>query len=804
MKYYYQSLLILLLSVGSLFAQTFKIKGRIIDELSKKPMPYVSISVFNSDSLISGVLTDDQGLFDLRVSRSFSSLKIQYMGYETWEKTFYRPISMINDLGDIYMKPSAVMLEAAEVKAEKVTLEMNLDRKVFNVEKNIQTTGGTAQDVLQNIPTLSVDNEGKASVRNNQVGIYIDGQPTTLELDQIPADQIEQVEIITNPSARYDASSKNGIVNIRMKKNKKAGISGTISSGIGTNKFLTNSVNINLGVKKWNFFMGYNQNTHSNPTRGFTDRTTLQNGLIQQYFNQDSENLFKRASQMARGGFEYSFSNKSTLTFTGTYSTRLFKVDEEQTYYFIDPQFIPVLNGNRSIASESNLKNYSMQPVWRLEKGNHEWSTDILLNYNKGQNLSSFTSFDYDGQQILLPNNPFLQNNQGNSESKNIIGTIDYKNKKSDTTYYEAGIRIKEEVKNQDFISQVYDYSSSNYMTEDELSIDYQFNDRVYAGYYNYISKYKSLSYQWGIRYEQSNFKGLSHIGDIPISYNYPSSINDIYKALFPSIFLSKKIQKSEFQFNASRKITRPDFMQITPVILFSDRQNLRIGNPALRPEFINTLEFNHQIFKGSFHFLSSAYFKHTEDPISVFLSPWGLDSTVLLNSFINADYSLNYGLEETVKWSYTKLFEWVINMNVFNNQLFNQQMSTQGWSWSGKLNTTFRPSKTWVFQMSGSYRSPQVLLQGQRLDKYFIDLSLRKSFFDQSLTFTASVVDLFNTNVDRYRYKTDFFEQEAARRRDVRYYKMVVQYNFGQRKSVKSSQKPKMVKPERESEEGF
>lgn len=794
-------------SANYMLSQNILIKGKIIDESSQKPMPYVSVAIYKNDSMLTGILTNEQGQYMFNIPFSLSlSLRYSFMGYEHIEKklnliSYEREVS----IEPVVMKPDAKLLDAVQVSAEKATFEMNIDRKVFNVDKTIQATGGTAQDVLKNIPTLSIDQDGNATVRNNKAEIYIDGQPTPLELEQIPADQIDQVEIITNPSARFDASSKNGIINIRMKRSKKQGINGSISAGIGTNKRYNTSLNLNYGLGKWNFFSAYNYNGFSNPTQAFTDRTNYNQGAISQYYNQQASNVFTNSNQMGRIGFDYLFSAKHKFSLSGTYSTRSFQVDETQHFKFLNPDETLSLYGNRLVSSLGKFKNISIQPTWQLEYGKHEFKADLVYTYSDSKNTSAFNSSDFNAQDQLLPNNPNLQNNNGHAYVNTVVGTLDYKKKYSDTTFYEAGIRIRDEHRHQVYTSNIYDYTLQSFVLEDFLSTDYQFYDQIYAAYMNYNSVFHGWLYQAGLRYEETNFSGISNIGDAPIRYHYPSGLNNLTKALFPSLYLSKKIKKTEYQLNITRKITRPDFLQITPIILFSDRQNIRIGNPALRPEFINTIELNNNIQIKSFNILSSLYGKQTTDPISLYLSPWEKDSTVFLNSFINGNVNYQYGLEETVKWSFSKMLEIIVNANGFNTTLYNQGQSVQGWSWTGKFNMTIRPSKTWTFQSTASYRAPQVLLQGKRLDKYYIDLSLRKSFKENMWFLTFMVNDLFNTNIDRYGYQTSSFQQELSRRREIRYYKIVLQYNFGAKKQNNSSGKPKNIKPDnRDSDEGF
>src|SRR5246500_4470572 len=346
-------------SIGHLY-------GKVLDSKTKEPVEFASVALlwFDKDSAVAGCLVKTNGDFSLdNLSFGAFRLRISFIGYKTIEqKMFINMQNIDKDLGNIMLEPDQELLNEVVVTEDKATVQMGIDRKVYNVEKDISTRGGTGLDAVKNIPSVTVDADGNVSLRNNSVAIYVDGKPTTLTLQQIPSDQIERVEIITNPSVKFDASTTGGILNVILKRNTKPGYNGVVMGGIGTNDRYNGMANLNIKQGKVNFFGMYNYNTQTNNNDGFTNRNSIVlpppfNGVVEKYYNQTDTNRMQNAFQFARGGFDYYINNRNTLTVSGNYVHGAFNNVDLQHFSYNDVNNQLIFNGDRINASHSALSN---------------------------------------------------------------------------------------------------------------------------------------------------------------------------------------------------------------------------------------------------------------------------------------------------------------------------------------------------------------------------------------------------------------------------------------------------------------
>ena len=304
--------------------------GKVLDASTKEPVEFASVALlwFDKDSAVAGCLVKSNGDFSLdNLSFGAFRLRISFIGYKTIEqKMFINMQNIDKDLGNIMLAPDAELLKDVVVTEDKATMQMSIDRKVYNVDKDISTRGGTGLDAVKNIPSVTVDADGNVSLRNNSVQIYVDGRPTTLTLQQIPSDQIDRVEIITNPSVKFDAATTGGILNVILKKNSKPGYNGVIMGGIGTNDRYNGMANLNIKQGKFNVFGMYNYNTQTNFNDGFTNRNSITlpspdpfTHAINKYYNQTDTSRMKNTFQFARAGVDFYINNRNTLIFSGNY-----------------------------------------------------------------------------------------------------------------------------------------------------------------------------------------------------------------------------------------------------------------------------------------------------------------------------------------------------------------------------------------------------------------------------------------------------------------------------------------------------
>jgi outer membrane receptor protein involved in Fe transport len=738
------------------------------------------------------------------------------------------------DLGNIKLEEDAANLGNVTVTSTTRLFEMGVDRKIFNVDKNLVSSGQTATEVMKSIPSLSVDIDGNVTLRNAAPQLFVDGRPTTLTMDQIPADIIDKVELITNPSAKFDASGGNaGILNIVLKKNKKTGYNGGIRAGIDSRGKFNGGGDINLRQNKVNFFVSGMLMQRKSKSWNTNDRT-LVNAPVRIY--QEGTAVNDGRFGFVRGGFDYFVDNRNTVSVTGSFSRGKFGNESEQ---LIDS----IINNNKKSLnvveqnSEGIFRNVGTQLSYKhnFAKPGHEWTADA--NYysstNENDNLISTNTYFQNMKR------PVLQQSIGGGNSKNMVIQTDYTNPITDKKKIEFGGRVStrdfENLNTQSF----FNFAKNLFEVAPSITSNYAYTDRVYAAYGTYSFKVNKWSYQLGLRAESSNYDGTLKAktkagGDSSLAFNVEFPIS-----LFPSAFITYKLSdKEDIQLNYSRRINRPNFFQLMPFIDFSDPQNISVGNANLKPEFTNSFEvsYNNSYKKGA-NFLTSAYFKHNTNLITRYqylgVNPdtaeyYSSSDSLPYNTYINANNGFTFGLEITNRIPVTTWWDNTINFNLFNSRInlkdqFAGEITNQRTSWFIKLNNSFKLAKTLSVQFSGDYYARTVLpqeggrggrgggggmmfgggslgtAQGYNNPRYSFDLAIRKDFAwkgGNTASLTLSVNDIFRTQLTSTYSESAIFIQTSERRRDPQVARLNFNYRFGKfdvnllkRKNTKADQ---------------
>lgn len=773
-----------------------RVYGKVIDASSGKPVEYASVQVlwFNKDSLLGGSLVKENGDFAVEGLPSFGQVrvKIKFIGYKDYsQKVFIMPPDKIDqDLGDIKLTLDDKLLKEVDVVAEKSAVVLSIDKRTYNVEKDLSVKGGTGVDVMKNIPGLTVDADGNVQLRNQSPTIFIDGRPTTLTLQQIPADQIERVEIITNPSVKYDASTTGGILNVVMKRNTKPGYNGMVNSSIGTSDRYGFMANLNVKQGKWNTSLMYSFNQAINKTTGFTKRTQLNNGTTLGYFNQNNNTQMLNAFNFGKLGLDYYINNRNTISLNGMIMGGEFKTTDNQTYEVLDSLSVKKLFGNQVNNQKAAFQNYNAQVLYKktYPKVGKELTIDANYNYTTSKNGYLFnTSTTQSPSSSDIPTT--YQKNSGSTISNQYVFQMDYVNPISDTKKFEAGIKSYYKNSNSENNTSRASGSEENYQKDSIMSNKYVIDDIVNAAYINYNDQLVwGIGYQAGLRFEQSYYAGNITDKQQKFSYNYPGTSDDILKSLFPGIYFSKKIKgNNEFQLNFSRKISRPNFFQLMPFIMFADKQNYRIGNPQLKPEFKNIAELNYNKLFSKGSYLASGYFRYEEQPITdvAYPDPDPLKKDVLVNTTINGDNAIRYGIENTFKRTFWKNLDWTINANAYYIYIKGKivptepEVKAEGYAWNGKTTISYKFPKNITLQINGNYESPKILLLGVANPIYSMDISLNYMIGTKWI-FNATLSDVFNTRRMGTHYETPYYLQDLSRRRESRFARFTVTYLFG------------------------
>lgn len=789
-----------------------RIYGKIVDASTKKGIEAASIQLFIyfnngntiKDSLAGGMLSKPNGDFNVDNLPASDSIRVEIsaIGYESFSQIVQLGSTALRetDLGNIALNMDARYLGAVTVVGQKPALQMGVDRKTFNVDKSITATGGTAVDVMKNIPSVSVDVDGNVTLRSNTPQIFVDGLPTILTLDQIPADNIERIELFTNPSAKFDASSRGGIINIILKKNRKNGLNGVFSAGGGHPDILNSNLTLNLRQGKLNFFVSGNYNQGGGRARGTTERINKSRDSITNYFNQYSWTNRMRQFGSLRFGFDLFADNRNTITVSQNFVKGRFTSNEDQEQEYFSRSKVLERTGDRNNRGTSlnNRSNTQVSYKYKFVKPGKEFSADATYNTGRSDDESRILNLFFQPDGAVF-GEPSLVRNEGASRSKQFTFQADFVNPGGENEKTEMGIRTY--INN--FSSAFNAFSLNNGTTKLPLSNNYASREVVNAGYVTYSNKIKSFAYQLGVRFEHSEFTGELLDSARKFGYTYPSSFDNIFDALFPSVFLTKTVTEgTDIQLNYTRRVRRPNFWQLNPFININDPVNLEQGNPQLQPEFTNSLEFNISRTYNTGNFLGVLYFQNNQRDITRYsdtitneqfkqLNNAAIDPNAILNTFINARATNRWGMEFTYQQNIGKNFDITPSIDLQYRKVIVDQfdLSNEGFNWEGQIIANYRidtRNKASVFnklsfQVMGEYESQEVTPQGKNLAQYGMDFAVRKDFLKgNKASFTFNINDVFNSKRFGAIYDTEAFYQEGYRRRNVRSFRVTFTYRFG------------------------
>lgn len=756
--------------------------------------------------LLKGMTTKNNGEFSLEGLPIISKLKLKIsaVGYTVFEQEL-APLgsNFDKDLGNISLTAEVKQLDAVVITATKPLMTMDIDKKTFNVDKNIVTAGGTAVDVMRNVPSLQVDIDGNVKLRNAAPQLFIDGRPTTLSLDQIPADAIESVEVITNPSAKYDASGGNaGILNIVLKKNKKSGYNGNVMAGIDRRGGWNAGANFNLRQDKFNFSASFMTNQMRNRTTGTVDRYNSGDTAVNIF--QDNLNKTKGGFLFGKLGLDYFVTNRTTLSVGVIRVHGKFKPTE-----WIDIRTDSLFDGNTyskfsdrySVSSrEFNAVGFQAGMKHNFKNAGEEWTADLNIFNGKNKGDALYTTQYFAGNGSVAGTQ--LQHNI--SDGKNMFMTIqtDYVKPFKGATKLETGLRanITTTVNNNENLIRYP--GASDYIKIAAATTNYKNTNNVYAAYVSLASKIgEKFGYKVGLRAESSNYTGKLVNSDEKFKNDYPIS-------LFPSLFLSQKLNNDqEIQFSVTRRINRPNFFQLIPYTDYTDSLNITRGNPDLVPEFTYSAELSYsKTFKANNTFLASVYYKYTDHLITRYYDTAVNEisgKTDYISTYINANSAQSYGVELTSVNTISKWWDITTNINLYNSRINTDNVSGTSqdpmWSVFGKLNNNFKLPKNFTIQLSADYQSKtnlpittqqqfgppmsqaQSASQGYIKSFYGVDLAIKKTFLkDNAASATLSFNDIFRSRrSDQYSQGVGF-EQYYYRLNNPQMVRLTLAYRFG------------------------
>lgn len=783
-------------SITALHAQTFLVEGVVMDDESKKPLEFANASLLSvaDSALIGGATTDATGKFIINAKSGAYLVKVQFISYNpryfNVNLTVDKPVAR---LGTITLYPDVELLTEIVVSGQKSQMQLELDKRIFNVAADLSNVASNASEILDNLPSIAVDVDGNVSLRgSSNVRILVNGKPSGLvgisspdALRQLQGDMIERVEVITNPSARYEAEGSAGIINIILKKEQERGFNGsfTANTGYPTNYGFSGNVNYRSG--KFNVFGSYGINYRENPGGGFTDRIT--NDTLFTYI--DNDRLRSGLSHNFRFGTDFQINDKNTITLSAV--TRL--SDEENTadLTYSDKNILGEitshsLRSNIEDAIDNNLE-YQLNYRREMEGEGHELTAQFQLRDNSETEKSSIESTN-----LLLETPPELYQRTNNKEGdKNILMQADYVYPFANGKKVEAGYRGTIREINSDYLVEEID-DNGIFVPLPNFSNKFTYDENVQALYTIYENKMDTWGYQLGMRVEHTYIETFQReTGEV----NKKDYLN-----AFPSAFISYNLNTDRtLQASYSRRLSRPRFWTLNPFSSFTDPRNIRRGNPDLDPEYTDSYELGilNNLKKSSLYL--GAYYRHStgvRDRVQTLV-----DSLTTVSIPRNIGIENAYGLEANFT---TDPVSWLsINGNanfyraITKGKFEDLVLERDTYSARFRLNTRIKINKV-NLQLSGNYLAPENETQGTRKSMYRMDAGANMDVMKGKGTLNLTVRDVFNTRKYRGTTTTNNFTETSEFQWRSRQARLSFTYRLNQKK-----QKGDRMREEGDMEEG-
>lgn len=798
----------LVLSVLTVYAETEKgaqITGKVIDASTKQGMEFANISLRKTGSkeFIKGTVSDQLGAFRLDgVSNGNYVVAVSVVGYATFEKelTIGTGQKTIN-LRNILLKEDTQLLNEVQVVGQRSQMKFEIDRKVFNVDQSLATAGGSASDVLGNIPSVQVDPEGEVSLRgNSSVTVWINGKESGLSadnraqiLEQLPAESIERVEVITNPSAKYNPEGTAGIINIVLKKNRKAGYYGSLQAGVDTRGGYNAAGNVNFSSGKFESFVNVGTRVRKSEGEGYTNRQNLDdNGNPVSYLNQLRNDEDTRKPVIARMGTTYHATDKDHFSFSGF--GLLGRGDETDWLNYTSNIPGSFTNSLRTSAEKRKMN------IGNFEIGyKRDFSEKSNLDLSASYNLVNIT-----------PESSFLQVSNyagGTSTSsyqfqENVMKPrkwefqADYVAEFGEQNKIEAGYK-GEFLTSKSKVSTYSGTSEGNAAFNEGLYNNFTYDQNVNALYATYSKRINRFGIQLGLRGEHTR-TNTNSLGYNQSETDHPAYKDD-YFSFYPSAFLSYQLpSNNELQLNYTRRVSRPWGGQLNPFVNLTDSTNISYGNPLLLPQYSNSLELNY-IKNWENHTLSaSLYYRNTDNVIQRISYR---DGDIMKSTFENIAKTQSAGTELILKNNLFRMIDLTSTLNFYYNKLDGFSYLPAGaitpvvgeadedFSWSARIIANVMLPWGVSLQATGDYNSRELVAQGYRKANHAIDLGLRKSFLDRKLSLTINTRDLLNSRKRETITSGSGFSQESVFARSGRTVGFTLTYNFGNMKG--SSKRP-------------
>lgn len=778
------------------------IKGRLIDSKSKEPLEFVTVALLpkGSTTPINGCSTDENGAFNItQVKAGDYVVKISFVGYLDDTRNINIGKNGRIDLGTIPLKADNKLLKEVVISEQRSQMKFDIDKRVFTIDQNIAATGGSASDVLEDIPSVEVSNEGTVSLRGSEsVTVWINGKAAGLTSDnqgdilqQMPAGSIEKIEVITNPSAKHSPEGTAGIINIVLKRDRKAGYYGSVQAGGDSEGGYNAGGNINYSSGKLDAYLGLNYRNMKNDGDGNSFTEYFTRDMFQK---QQSENWREPQNVFLRTGLTWRFTEKDEI-YTNLMAMRT-KGESGSNVKTLSGKLSTMEVNETRIRTTDQTNKPSM---FNFEGGyRHTFKDGHYIDLSASHNIWNMDREAVYRQSTEWIGNPNIANSyqyqSNNSESSTTEIKLDYENKISENARIEAGYHANLSRDENPTIT----YNDESHTQEDKnLFNRFIYNQDTHAFYGTYSGRIGKFGYQAGLRAEYWRIKTRSLNWEQQHNGNIPQYTDKDFFNLFPSLFLSYSLPgNNELQVNYTRRLRRPWGGQLNNFSNISDSTNISFGNPNLTPEYSNAYELNY-IKNWKEHTLSvSGYYRTTEDVIERISYNQG---NVIYTTFENVASQQSAGLEIIGKNRLFKKLDLTTTLNFFYYKLdgfkyaINDQTVTgnadENFSWNARMTASLMLPWAITMQATGRYNAKRIVAQGYREPNYSLDLGLRKSF-NQNWSLSLNARDLLDSRGWHNVTSDEFFRRDAKNSHGGRRFSATLTYSFGNMKAKRPTRK--------------
>jgi outer membrane receptor protein involved in Fe transport len=787
---------------------TGSVSGKIIDKETGTALDYVSVTIFRSGETKpqKAVVTGSDGSFTIdQVLPGNYRLEATFIGYKKYSHEIKIAQNIDTKLSNIQLETDARVLGSVEITGIRSAMKFDIDKKVFSVDQAVASSGANASEILKEIPSVEVDQEGTVSLRNSSnVTIWINGKPSGLNsdnqgqvLEQMPAESIDKIEVITNPSSKFSAEGSAGIINIILKKERKAGYFGSLRAGAGYPESYNAGASFNYSSSKVDFNANIGTRYNKHDGYGTSDRMTFSTNENQQtdttWLNSQSSRNSNMNGLFFRGGLDYHINDKHTIGFSGMGRKGSHYDESNITYLYLDRNRFNNRTTQRNSETDDSNNNYdiTLDYMWDIAE-EHKFQTSLSYGQRSGEDESKYFQSDLFNPGGSIFNTNQIQNDI--SSNKELEFQADYTRKLSEKFRLEAGLKSEWSVRNS--TDMIYDNTLAVSSMQPSYQNDFDYDEKIHAVYGTITGKMNThFGYQLGLRGELSDITFSSFNRTTNTSIDKDKN----YFNLFPSIFLTYSFEQgSDIQLNYSRRINRPRGRSLNPFVNISDSTNIRSGNPDLDPFFGNSFELNY-IKSWDNHTLSASLYHRIDNNIIQEIRY--IKDNVMYQSPINITDNTSSGLELVSKNSFTNKLETTATFNFYRTALKGftydnyYYEGNEGFSWNARLNSTIILSNSMTAQISGFVTSPRIVAQGEMSGSYAIDAGIKKTFFDKKLSVSINGRNLLDSfRFDNKSWGKNFY-QESSNKFFRRSIQCSVTWNFG-------NMTPKKKNPDEENGE--